>query len=104
MFKLVIVIIPKKEEIRDKYVAIGLPWWLSVKESACNAGHPGSTPGLGRSPGGEHGNPLFYSCLENPRRQWHPTPVFLPGESQGWGSLVGCHLWGCTESDTTEAT
>ena len=30
--------------------------------------------------------------------------VFLPGESRGWGSLVGCHLWGCTESDTTEAT
>ena len=38
------------------------------------------------------------------RRQWQPTPVFLPGESQGRGSLVGCHLWGCTESDTTEAT
>ena len=33
-----------------------------------------------------------------------PTPVFLPGESQGRGSLVGFHLWGCTESDTTEAT
>ena len=32
------------------------------------------------------------------------TPVFLPGESQGWGSLVGCRLWGRTESDTTEAT
>ena len=30
--------------------------------------------------------------------------VFLPGESQGWGSLVGCHLWGHTESDTTEVT
>ena len=29
------------------------------------------------------------------RRKWQPTPVFLPGESQGWGSLVGCHLWGC---------
>jgi len=38
------------------------------------------------------------------RRKWQPTPVFLPGESQGHGSLVGCHLWGCTESDTTEAT
>ena len=38
------------------------------------------------------------------RRKWHPTPVFLPGESQGWGSLVGCRLWGRTESDTTEAT
>ena len=38
------------------------------------------------------------------RRKWQPTPVFLPGESQGQGSLVGCCLWGCTESDTTEAT
>ena len=33
-----------------------------------------------------------------------PTPVFLPGESQGWGSLVGCRLWGRIESDTTEVT
>ena len=38
------------------------------------------------------------------RRKWQPTPVFLPGESRGWGSLVGCRLWGRTESDTTEAT
>ena len=38
------------------------------------------------------------------RRKWQPTPVFLPGESQGQGRLVGCHLWGRTESDTTEAT
>ena len=38
------------------------------------------------------------------RRKWQPTPVFLPGESQGRGSLVGCCLWGCIESDTTEAT
>ena len=38
------------------------------------------------------------------RRKWQPTPVFLPGEFQGRGSLVGCHLWGRTESDTTEAT
>ena len=38
------------------------------------------------------------------RRKWHPTPVFLPGESQGRGSLEGCRLWGRTESDTTEAT
>ena len=38
------------------------------------------------------------------RRKWQPTPVFLPGESQGWESLVGCRLWGCTESDMTEAT
>ena len=38
------------------------------------------------------------------RRKWQPTPVFLPEESQGQGSLVSCHLWGHTESDTTEAT
>ena len=79
-----------------------------------------------------NGTLLQYSCLENPmdrgawwaavhgvtksqtrlsnftfihwRRQWQPTPVFLPGESQGRGSLVGCRLWGRTGSDTTEAT
>ena len=38
------------------------------------------------------------------RRKWQLTPVFLPGESQGRGSLVGCRLWGRTESDTTEVT
>ena len=38
------------------------------------------------------------------RRKWQPTPVFLPGESQGRRSLVGCHLWDRTESDMTEAT
>ena len=38
------------------------------------------------------------------RRKWQPTPVFLLGESQGRGSLVGCRLWGHTESDTTEVT
>ena len=38
------------------------------------------------------------------RRKWQPTPVFLSGESQGQRSLVGCHLWGGTELDTTEAT
>ena len=38
------------------------------------------------------------------RRKWQPTPVFLPGESQGQESLVGWHLWGHTESDTTEVT
>ena len=43
---------------------------------------------------------LMLSC----RRKWQPTPVFLPGESRGQGSLVDCRLWGHTESDTTEAT
>ena len=38
------------------------------------------------------------------RRKWQPTPVFLPGESQGKGNLVGCCLWGLIELDTTEVT
>ena len=38
------------------------------------------------------------------RRKWQPTPVFLPGESQGRGSLMGCRLWGHTELDTTDVT
>ena len=48
---------------------MGLPLWLSGKESACNAEDTrdtGSIPELGRSPGGENGNSLQYSCLENP--------------------------------------
>ena len=45
----------------------------------------------------------LFTCMHW-RRKWQPTPVFLPGESQGPGSLVGCHLWGRTESDMTEAT
>ena len=38
------------------------------------------------------------------RRKWQPSPVFLPGESQGQGSLAGCRLWGRTESNTTDGT
>ena len=40
--------------------------------------------------------------FKSQRRQWHPTPVLLPGKSHGRGSLVGCRLWGRTESDMTE--
>ena len=50
-------------------LCIGVPWWLSGKELACSAevaGDTGSIPGLGSSPGVGHGNPLQYSCLENP--------------------------------------
>ena len=45
----------------------------------------------------------LFTCMHW-RRKWQPTPVFLPAESQGPGSLMGCSLWGRTESDTTEAT
>ena len=47
---------------------------------------------------------LYFFTFMHWRRKWQPTPVFLPGESQGWGSLVGYRLWGRTESDTTEVT
>ena len=46
--------------------SLGLPWWFPGKEPAGQAGDASSIPGLGRSPGGGHGNPLQYSCLENP--------------------------------------
>ena len=94
-----------------------LPWWLSSKEATCCAGDTGDAgliPEWGRSPGGGSGNPLQYSCLENPmdrgawraevhkrvaknwtqlkrRRQWHPTPVLSPGKSMdrgGWWAVV----------------
>ena len=53
-------------------VFMGFPGGSYSKESACNAGGLGLIPGLGRSPGGEHGNPHQYSCLENPedRKAW----------------------------------
>ena len=57
------------------------------KEFACNAGDLGSIPGLGRSPGGGRGNPLQFSCLENPHGQ-RSSAVYSP--------------WGRKESDTTE--
>ena len=47
----------------------GFPGSSTDEESSCNEGDPGSIPGLGRSPGGGHGNPLQYSCLEHPHRQ-----------------------------------
>ena len=62
------------------------------KESACNAGDPGSIPASGRSPRGGYGNPLQFSCLENP----------MDGESHGQRSLVGYSPWGHKVSDTTE--
>ena len=100
-----------KKRKREKEI-IGLKAWRIRKD--CN------------------GTPLQYPCLENPRdggawwaavhgvaksrtrlsdftfmhwrRKWQPTPVFLSEESQGWGSLVGCRLWGRTALDTTVVT
>ena len=56
---------------------IGLPWCLSGKESACNAGDLGSIPGSQRSPGEGNGNPLQYSCLENPESDMTERLHFL---------------------------
>ena len=66
---------------------MGFPGGSDSKESACNAGELGSIPGLGRFPGRGHGDPLQYSCLENPNEQ---------------RSLVGYSTWGCKESDMAE--
>ena len=57
------------------------------KESTFNSGETGSIPGLGRSPGEGNGNPLQYSCLQNPH---------------GQGSLAGCSSWGHKESGTVK--
>ena len=66
---------------------MGFPGGSDGKESTCNVGDLGSIPRLGRSPGGGHGNPLQYSCLENPH---------------GQRNLAGYSPWGLKESDTTE--
>ena len=66
---------------------MGFPGGSDGKESSCNVGDLGLIPGWGKSPGEGHGNPLQYSCLENPH---------------GQRSLAGYNLWGRKESDTTE--
>ena len=66
---------------------MGFPGSSADKESAFNAGDPSLTPGLGRSPGGRHGNPLQYSNLE---------------KLHGQRTLVGYSSWGYKESDMTE--
>ena len=66
---------------------------------------PGGLQSMGsRRVGHDWATSLSLFTFMHWRRKWQPTPVFLPGESQGQGSLVGCRLWGRTESDTTEAT
>ena len=66
---------------------------------------PGGLQSMGlRRVGHDWATSLSLVTFMHGRRKWQPTPVFLPGESQGQGSLVGCCLWGHRESDTTEAT
>ena len=113
-------------------VARGLPWWLRgwtllgdftfafhfhalEKEMAPHTSplawripwpeEPGGLQSMGsHRVGHDRVTSLSLFTFMHWRRKWQPTPVFLPGESQGQGSLVGCRLWGRTESDTTEAT
>ena len=66
---------------------VGFPGGSDGKESACNAGDPGSIPGLGRAPG---------------EGKWQPTPVFLPGEFHGQRNLVGYSPRGRKELDTAD--
>ena len=65
---------------------VDFPWWLSGKESACNAEDTGLIAGSGRYPGGLNGNPLQYSCLENSlhRRAWWAT---IRGVTKPWTCL-----------------
>ena len=58
--------IPWRRDRLPTPVFLGFPGGSDGKESTCNVGDLGSILGLGRSPGGRHGNPLQYSCLENP--------------------------------------
>ena len=73
-----------------------LPWWLSSKESVCNAGvarDTGSIPGLGRFPGGRHGNSLQYSCLENPMDRgasWATS--HRVANRHNWSNLARIHV------------
>ena len=64
----------------------GFPGGSGSKEAACNAGEPGSIPGLGKSPGEGNGNPLHYSCLENPmdREAWQAA---VHGVEKNWTRL-----------------
>ena len=78
---------PWKRDRLPTPVFLGFPGDSDGKESTCNVGDLSSIPELGRSPGGGHGNPLQYSCLEN---------------AHGQRSLVGHSPWGHKESDATE--
>ena len=77
-------------------VHVGLLWWHGSKESTCNARDPSWTPGSGRSSGGGHGNPLQYSCLENPmdRGAWG-AEVHRVAKSWTWLKWLNTHMYIC---------
>ena len=70
---------------------LGFPGVWVGKESACNAGDAGSTPGSGRSPGGRHGNPLWYSCLKNPLDKGAWRLQSIGSQSRIWVKRLSTH-------------
>ena len=68
-------------------LVMGIPWWLSGKESACQYRRCEFNPWVRKIPW---------------RKKWKPTPLFLPGKSHGQMSLVGYSPWDCKELDTTQ--
>ena len=70
------------------FSVLGLPRWHSGKESICQAGDVGLIPGLGRSPGEENGNPLRYSCLENPLDSEEPGGLESMGSQRSSHDLL----------------
>ena len=76
----------RTQEFRCPKMQVGVPWWLSGKESTCHAEDVGSIPGSGKSPGEGNGNPLQYSCLEDPmdRGAWWAT---VHGVTKSWTRL-----------------
>ena len=90
-----IYILEKAMATHSSTLAWKIPW----------AEEPGRLQSMGsRRVGHDWVTSLSLFTFMHWRRKWQPTRVFLPGKSQGRGNLVGCRLWGCTESDTTEAT
>ena len=87
-----VILSPKEIATHSSTLAWRIPW---MEE-------PGRLQSMGSLRVGHDFTFTFhFHALE---KKWQPTPVFLPGESQGQRSLAGCRLWGRTESDTTEAT
>ena len=107
----------RKTTVASVHVSLSL-WFLAQYSEKAMAPHsstlawkipwteaPGRLQSTGsRRVGHDWATSLSLFTFMHWRRKWQSTPVFLPGESRGRGSLEGCNLWGHTESDTTEVT
>ena len=76
-------------ELKTSTLSEGASWWLRQQRICLKYGRLGFNPWVGKIPW---------------NRKWQPTPVFLPGESHGWRSLIGYSPWGHKELDMTETT